>query len=213
MTSPTKNNTSLFAPLGLYLVAGVLWFLLFTLHLANFWGEMSLSLALLVTLAWVFQRDLFSWGPLTVRHLVLGVGSFILLYGIFYLGNILTGLLFTFKNTQIAEVYSNKTQAAPWVISVLLLLVIAPGEEIFWRGFLQRRLMQRWGENAGWLVGAVAYGAVHLLTGNVMLVIAALVCGFYWGFLYRQQKSLWPVLISHALWDFTAFVLLPFPTR
>ncbi len=201
------------APVALFLTAGILWFFLFDLHLLNFWVEMSLSLILLVALARVFQKDLWAWGPFQLRYLLLGFGSFIVLYGIFALGNLLSGLILPFKNAQIAAVYLNKEQAPTWLISVLLLLIIAPGEEIFWRGFLQRRLALRWGDSAGWIIGSLAYGAVHLLTGNVMLVIAALVCGFYWGFLYRWQKSLWPVLISHALWDLTAFVILPFSTR
>lgn len=203
-----KLNPFLWALFSL-LFAGILWFFLFVVKPMNFWLEMSLSLAALVFFALVVQRDLFSLGRLTLRHLAVGVLSFLLLYLIFYVGNIVTGYILPFKNTQVSMVYSNRAQAAPWLIGVLLLLVIAPGEEFFWRGFIQRQFSEKFGAQWGWILGALAYGGVHLITGNAMLVIAALVCGFYWGFLYKNEKSLWPVLISHALWDFTIFVLFP----
>ena len=50
---------------------------------------------------------------------------------------------------------------------------------------------------------------MHIITFNFMLVVAALVCGIFWGWIYKKEKSLVPIIISHALWDFTVFVLFP----
>jgi membrane protease YdiL (CAAX protease family) len=42
-----------------------------------------------------------------------------------------------------------------------------------------------------------------------MLIMAALVCGAFWGLLYMLNKNLLTVLVSHALWDVAVFILFP----
>jgi membrane protease YdiL (CAAX protease family) len=42
-----------------------------------------------------------------------------------------------------------------------------------------------------------------------MLFLAALICGLFWGALFKRYRSVWPVLISHALWDVAIFLLFP----
>jgi len=189
--------------------AALLWYLLFVLKPLNFWLEMSLSILALALFAFLAKRDLFSLGRLEPRHLAVGLVSFALLYLVFFVGNIVSGWILPFKDSQISMVYGNKAQASPLVIGLLLLFVIGPGEELFWRGFVQTRFAEKFGPNRGYVLAAAVYGGVHLITGNFMLVLAALVCGFYWGYLYKRGRSLIPVLISHALWDLTIFVLLP----
>jgi uncharacterized protein len=43
-----------------------------------------------------------------------------------------------------------------------------------------------------------------------MLVLAAAACGLFWGFLYLRFKSVLLTAVSHALWDLTVFILIPF---
>ncbi len=94
-------------------------------------------------------------------------------------------------------------------IGLLLLLVMGPAEEIYWHGFVQRRLTGRYGATVGVLAAAVVYTLVHVVSLNFMLVAAAGVCGLYWGLLFQRKKNLIPLIISHALWDFLIFVLFP----
>lgn len=94
-------------------------------------------------------------------------------------------------------------------MTLLILLLIGPGEEFFWRGFIQRRWQNRFGPLAGWVLASALYSLVHLGSGNVMLVLAALVCGLFWGGLYLRCRSLLSVAVSHALWDILIFVLFP----
>jgi membrane protease YdiL (CAAX protease family) len=42
-----------------------------------------------------------------------------------------------------------------------------------------------------------------------MLLVAAGVCGLFWGLLYWREQNLIPVIISHSLWDVMIFVLFP----
>ena len=190
-------------------VATILWYLLFVIKPMNFWLEMSLSISALVLMALAFNRDNLKIGKLTIRHILIGIFSAIVLYIIFYLGNIITGYLFPFKDSQVLSVYSNRSKGSLIWIGLLLSFIIGPGEEIYWRGFIQNTLSKKMGENKGYIISVLLYAGVHIITGNVMLVIAALVCGIFWGWLYKKEKSLLQVIISHAIWDLTIFVILP----
>ncbi|MBP2031720.1 membrane protease YdiL (CAAX protease family) [Clostridium algifaecis] len=189
--------------------AAILWYLMFVIKPFNFWVEMSGSILLLILMAYFSNRDIFSFGKIKWRHILIGVLSAIALYVIFYAGNIISGYLFPFKNSQISSVYSNRSNANLKLIGLLLFFIIGPGEELYWRGFIQNTLGKQFGENKGYLFSVLLYAAVHIATGNFMLIIAAFVCGLFWGWLYKKEKSIIPVIISHAIWDLTIFVLLP----
>ena len=95
-------------------------------------------------------------------------------------------------------------------IAVLMIFIIGPGEELFWRGFLQRSLQNKIGNNLGFILATSIYTLVHLGSGNVMLVLAAGVCGLFWGYLYLRYGSITLNIVSHTLWDVTVFLWLPF---
>ena len=78
-----------------------------------------------------------------------------------------------------------------------------------WRGFLQRRLGLHMGDFKGWIVSSVLYAAVHISSLNFMLVGAAGIAGLFWGFMYWRLGTLWPVVISHAVWTCLAFAVAP----
>lgn len=190
-------------------IAAILWYVMFDIKPFNFWTEMSFSISFLTLLALIMNKSILKMKTITSKQILIGILSAILLYVIFYFGNILLGYIFPFKNAQILSIYSNKTQGNPILIGLLLLLVIGPCEELYWRGFIQTTLSNKFGENKGYIFATLLYAGVHILTGNIMLVIAAFVCGIYWGWIYKKQKSLLTVIISHAIWDLTIFVLLP----
>ncbi|MEY8001249.1 lysostaphin resistance A-like protein [Clostridium sp. Mt-5] len=206
MTKDKKSLTYVFFTL---ILASVLWYLLFIVKPFNFWIQMSVSILILIIISSFSKNIVFKFKKITPSDILLGILSAIVLYAIFYFGNIISGYLFSFKDTEILSVYNNKAQGDLKLISALLLFLIGPGEEIYWRGFIQSTLAKILGENKGYVLSALLYSLVHVITGNFMLVLAALVCGLYWGWLYKKRQSLIPVIISHALWDFTIFVLFP----
>ena len=135
--------------------------------------------------------------------------SALVLYGIFAVGKEVSNLLFSFAPGQIQSVYATKTQLDAVWIGLLLVFIMGPAEEIYWRGFVQRLLVERYGVKAGVLGTAAVYALVHAVSWNFMLIGAAGVCGLYWGILFQREKSLVPVIISHSLWDVMIFVLFP----
>ena len=138
-----------------------------------------------------------------------GLGSALLLYGIFFVGNYVSSLIFSFGPEQVGNIYNIRREGQPLMIALILFFITSPGEEIFWRGFLQKWAMARLGPLGGWLLAALVYGGVHLSSGNFMLTMAALTAGLFWGFIYMKEKSLVPVIISHAFWTVGIFVFFP----
>ena len=201
--------------------AAALWFLMFspwTSGALNFWLEMSLAACILTALALkgtkgTILKDLKCERPLL--QLLLGIGIAFALWGIFWLGDRLSSRMFDFARGQVDNVYAMKQGLPSPVIALLLLFVIGPAEELFWRGFVQKQISLkisawRFPADHAFLITALTYALVHIWSFNFMLVMAALVAGAVWGFLYRLQPRLLPALIvSHALWDALVFVFLP----
>jgi membrane protease YdiL (CAAX protease family) len=194
-------------------LAAVFWLLLFspwTSGWFNFWGQMVIYTGVLAGSALVLdRRQLASVYRFQRRFTVIGVVSAVVLYLVFYLGNRASTSILAFAGAQIENIYASKAQISPLLVGGLLLVWIGPAEEIFWRGFIQRRLGERLGAPKGYLLGSLIYGGVHLWSLNFMLIMAALVAGFFWGAMFIKYDSVWPGLISHALWDVAIFVIWP----
>lgn len=202
-----------YATLG---VTAVLWYLMFVVQPFNFWVMMTCSTAFLGAIALLGGRNLIKKRDMTLANIVLGILSAIALYGVFWLGNEATRLfetlwpvLFSHRAAHLAAIYGNQGSVSPFAIGLLLLFPIGFGEEVYWRGYIQRRFGGRWGAKHAFLVTTLVYTAVHVPTGNVMLILAALTCGLFWGALYWKTGSIIPGLISHMVWDPLIFVVFP----
>ncbi len=190
-------------------LATVFWHLTFSVKLLNFWLSMSIAAVTLALLAFWFGGMPFKREELTLRAFAIGVASAVVLYGIFWMGHLISGLLFDFARPQVSSIYDIRSQGQGLVIALVLVFVTSPGEELFWRNFLQKWAMQRLGPARGWVLGSVIYGAVHISSGNFMLTMAALIAGLFWGYIYWREKSVVPGIISHAVWTVAIFVLFP----
>ena len=198
------------------LVAALLWFIMFsplTSPHINFWVCMTASACILTCFAVAFSRSKLQLSAFNLRlsTLLLGIAIAALLWGVFYVGDKVSQLLFSFSRAQVNLIYNMKGGVSPTLLALLLLFVIGPAEEIFWRGYVQRTLTKYRSPFVAFLLTTACYTAVHLPSGNFMLIMAALVCGIVWGGLYwLMPHQLKAIIISHALWDAAAFVWLPF---
>jgi membrane protease YdiL (CAAX protease family) len=198
---------------ALVAAAAVFWLLMFypwSQPLGNFWLLMLLATIVLGGAAlWLGRAEAAQVYRFEPKHVLIGLGSVAFLYGVFWLGREIASHILPFSGTQIEGIYSTSSQAPPWLIAALLLLWIGPAEEIFWRGFVQHRLMQRYGLWPGYFIATAIYAAIHGWSGNLMLVGAAAVAGAFWGLVFMRYRSVWPGIISHAIWDTLIFVVLP----
>lgn len=190
--------------------AFVLWFFIFVSPVGNFWIKLILSASLLAAVGLISsRREMKALFAFRIRHLWVGIVSALILYGIFWIGKEAAIFLFSFAPGQIASVYATKTQLDTALIGLFLLFLMGPAEEIYWHGFVQRRLVGRYGATVGVLGTAVVYALVHAVSLNPMLILAAGVCGLFWGLLFQREQNLIPVILSHSLWDVLIFVLFP----
>jgi membrane protease YdiL (CAAX protease family) len=147
---------------------------------------------------------------LDLSNIVLGVALAAVLWGVFWLGEYLSTLIFDFARPQVDSIYGMKEGENPFVLTLLMLLIIGPAEEIFWRGCIQNRLTARWNPDMGFILTTLVYGLVHVSKFNFMLIMAAMVAGFVWGLAYRFfPEKLGAIIISHALWDCAVFIWFP----
>jgi uncharacterized protein len=195
-------------------VAAVLWFVMFspwTSQLFNFWYAMTFSAVVLTAVSLTLCRETLRELRPSVRQVALGLAIAFVLWWVFWIGDKVSQMLFSFARPQVDMIYSFGNGTDTTLIALLLLLIIGPAEEIFWRGFVQRRLMRRLGPNCGFLLATACYTLVHIWSFNFMLVMAALVVGFCWGLVYRfSPRNLMALVISHAVWDACAFVVFTF---
>lgn len=194
-------------------VAASLWTVMFspwTAPYVPFWWMMTGSALVLAALATIFGRDW--WKPLkwTPSNVLSGIFIAALLWGIFWVGDRVSSWLFDFAGRQVNAIYGMKAGESPWLLTALMLFLIGPAEEIYWRGYVQKTLSGRFGKNAGFISATLLYALVHAGSCNFMLVMAALVAGAVWGALYRFfPERFSAIIISHAVWDAAVFIWFP----
>lgn len=199
-------------PIG---VALALWFVMFSPWTAphlNFWLTMAASGVILTSMSLALSPELRLQLPDAFRwsDIPLGVLIGALLWGIFWVGDKVAVWMFPFADGEIGSIYSMRENMDYLTIGILLLFVVGPAEEIFWRGFVQQRLSERLSPNWGFILTTAIYALCHIWALNFMLIVAAAVAGGVWGLLYRFfPRRLWALIISHAVWDVAVFLLFP----
>nr|WP_259545880.1 CPBP family intramembrane glutamic endopeptidase [Heyndrickxia oleronia] len=142
------------------------------------------------------------------KYLFLGILSGVVLYLVFWIGDWLFSLLSSYLDKQIGKTYKLLSPKYIWHYFVLV-FVLAPGEEIFWRGFVQKRLMYH---IQGWLpvlITAMLNASIFIYSENIILIIAGLVGGIFWGSLYLWRKNIPLLVVSHVIFDLLLIIVLP----
>lgn len=195
------------------LIATALWTIMFspaTAPYVNFWWMMTASACTLSTLATIFNPGWWKQVRIDASNIILGVVIAVALWSIFWIGDKLSQIMFNFARPQVDLIYSMKDGESAWLLTALMLFLIGPAEEIFWRGYIQKTFAARWNPNIGFIVTTAIYALVHAGSCNFMLTMAALVAGFVWGLLYRFFPNRFgAIIISHALWDVAVFIWFP----
>lgn len=100
------------------------------------------------------------------------------------------------------------------VISGLVVVLRAIGEEVFFRGFLQGLLARRWGAVVGIVGQGIVFLLPHLLlltlsTTLIPLVVGQFVTGLLLGWLRHRTGSIAPGSLAHAVVNVTAALVRP----
>jgi membrane protease YdiL (CAAX protease family) len=174
----------------------------------RFWSRMTLTGLLLGGLALLAVPSLRRTriGP---REAALGLVSAAALYGTFEVGDRFARRFVPGGARQIGEIYALRELAPRGQTALRLAAVVAPAEELFWRGLVQGSLMRRYGRWRGAALATMAYSAVHVTSGNFTLVGAAGVAGAHWSALYAAGLPMGALVVSHSAWDIWIFLIQP----
>jgi uncharacterized protein len=190
---------------GYFLAHFLLWFTFEDKSI--FWYIFSAAMLVLISYSIAkeeIENNLSLW-----KCIIIGALSGTFLFGLFWFGNLLITFFDLPLYSKVSSLYKWYAPERTWHF-VSLMLIIAPGEEIFWRGFIQKRLMNHVGRWTSIPVSAILYASVHLYATNWMLAFSALFAGVLWGWLYAWKKSMPLVIVSHLIFDLFLFVIVPF---
>jgi membrane protease YdiL (CAAX protease family) len=83
------------------------------------------------------------------------------------------------------------------LLAVIVIGIFAPfGEELFFRGFMQTRLRERWQPRAAVAVTAICFGILHLEWVHAAIAFAL---GLYLGFVTELSGSIRPSILCHLV--------------
>jgi membrane protease YdiL (CAAX protease family) len=117
------------------------------------------------------------------------------------------------------QLLTKSTTAEGLIVYLLFsILLIGLGEELFWRGFIQKKIINRVGRFKGVIIASALFALIHfyILTiisfgkGLTFLLLIGLV-GVIWGYLYERTGNIWSAAISHGItaaviWKYYFFV-------
>ena len=108
----------------------------------------------------------------------------------------------------VVEKYQEAAEVPLKEALALSLLIMVPGEELFWRGLFQARLDQSLLALAAGAWTWLAYIAVNLSSGSLPIVAGAVVGGALWAGLAVWTGGMLASVSSHMLWT---GLMLAFP--
>ncbi|MBV7503933.1 CPBP family intramembrane metalloprotease [Bacillus sp. sid0103] len=182
--------------------------LFFSFHdKAIFWYIFTGSVLVLIAYA-MFQEEEVDDDASFIHYIFLGAISGLVLYLVFWLGIRGMKILHLPYGTSLKNLYNWFAPTLFWQY-LALVLVAAPGEELFWRGFIQKRLNKKFKPGLSIFTASLLYASAHIYSGSFLLVLAAYLSGLFWGYLYLWKKSMPLVIVSHIIFDLMLFIILP----
>ena len=193
------------SPLLLCLIIAYLLLFFSYLDLSIFWYIYTASMACLLVLAFCFERP---HNDFKHTELIIGFLSGIFMYMITWTASKVLPAVHPPLQTQLEDLYILLSPTEIWQYSVLILLII-PGEEIFWRGLIEKRLLTHIKAVPAVLLSTLLYSLPLIFSGNLLLVLAGIGGGLLWGIIYAWKRSLSMVIISHLLFDLMLLAVFP----
>jgi uncharacterized protein len=171
-----------------------------------FWYMFTASMLVLISYS-IIKEEVDDAVPLPV-YLTYGISSGLLLYGLFSLGTFLLDFVQIPVKDDISRLYQIFSPNLFWHYLALMLIVV-PGEEIFWRGFILKKLLKNVNIWISIFISSIMYASVSLYAGEWILVLGSFVAGMIWAMLYAWKKSIPLVIVSHLIFDLFIFILFP----
>jgi uncharacterized protein len=128
-------------------------------------------------------------------------------YAAFWLGAVVVGLAFGQPEEQdiVTDLKAEESLAVLVAFGAMTCFVAPLAEEFFFRGFLFRVLHERIGALAGVVITGLAFGLVHLPSGDWIGTIILSLFGMTLCVLFLRTSSLLPCIMLHAFHNSISF--------
>jgi len=171
----------------------------------------SLIIPILFILVVGWLLTALNWATLSDKHFLFK-GGMVEIQGIpFVLGNRTQSIAFFGLNLVLSL-----------FVQSLLGSIVTIGEEFGWRGYLQEKMIRKFGLNRGLVLLGVIWGYWHLPIGLmgwnfpnlpvlgafILTPLSTVFLGIFLGWLYLRSKSIWMPTLAHAAWNLSTSLLL-----
>lgn len=143
-----------------------------------------------------------------VKGILPGIFSGIVLYIIFYIGAFIIKVMPGGLENSVEAAF-NKYSTHSLIIWLLLIVAIIPGEEIFWRGFVLKRLNHYFNPWFSNVFAALLCMVMMFPSGNFAAIIGIFVASLVWNIMYSYRPSLLMLYLSHLTFAFLLLTALP----
>ena len=175
------------------------------------WTVMPVTIGLLAILAILTGKVRPSAAFEAIPSLGLGLGGGALVYGATAAFMALAGRWPPLRH-QARRVYELRGGLAVPAAASMAALVVAPSEEIVWRGLTQTLLGGWLGALGGALVAWGLYVAVNAVARSLPILLGAVVGGAAWGALAWWTGGVAAPIACHVVWTALMVVRPPVPT-
>ncbi|SDM47841.1 hypothetical protein SAMN05518871_101326 [Psychrobacillus sp. OK028] len=93
---------------------------------------------------------------------------------------------------------------------LLLIFIIAPGEELFWRGLIQQQLKKFMQPKFAVILSSLLFGLSFIFTGFWIGILGGFFVGIIFGILYEWKRSITAIVLAHITLLVLLFLILPF---
>ncbi|QHJ70798.1 CPBP family intramembrane glutamic endopeptidase [Planococcus halotolerans] len=172
-----------------------------------FWYMYTFALLILMSAAVLFgeiQEEMRTW-----KSFAYGIAAAIAMYLILFAGYHLLQMLGVGSASSTADFLAIFTPASVWHL-LLLMFIVVPGEELFWRGFVQQQLKQYVPASIAIPVASVLFGLTLWLADFWPGIFAGTAVGLVLGYLYEKKKSMPALIIAHLILMLLIFIVFPF---
>lgn len=173
---------------------------------AIFWYMYTFAILVLMSIALVYSKiadELPTW-----KSMLFGLGYGTFIYGIIVLGYLLLQIFPVHIKSSVSKFLSAFAPTTIWHY-LLLMFIIVPGEEIFWRGLVLQRLKQYMPTAAAIVFSSILFGLALGLGGFWPGQLAGLAAGLVLGAIYEWKRSMPLIIIAHLVMIVLLFLVRP----
>ncbi len=186
----------------------------------SIWILLAVMAPAIGVLSFVFERklmrELLVFRPTGALY---GLGAAVLLYGFFslalqYISGLSIGATLDGDGSvpaffvELVRIKGHASAIHPAVAGIAGAALLGISEELFWRGFVQTRLMIMMPHSLAVILATAVYAGFYAVLMGTLAAVAAGVCGLIFGILTIRLRSLVPAMICHSLvWVFALWIL------